>query len=75
MLILQRKKGESLSIADNITLTVVETGADWVKLAIDAPREIPILRSELKEAAKENQMASQTVPLEVLNKLLKKDDV
>ena len=73
MLILQRRKGESLSIADNITLTVVETGTDWVKLAIDAPREIPILRSELKEAAKENQMASETIPLDVLNKLLKKD--
>ena len=51
MLILQRKKGESLSINHNITLTVMETGADWVKLAVDAPKEIPILRTELKEAA------------------------
>lgn len=74
MLILQRRKGESLSIADNITLTVVETGTDWVKLAIDAPREISILRSELKEAAKENQMASETIPQHVLNKILNKDN-
>ena len=51
MLILQRKNGESLSINNNITLTVMDIGADWVKLAIDAPKEIPILRSELKEAA------------------------
>ena len=39
MLILQRKNGESLSINNNITLTVMDIGADWVKLAIDAPKE------------------------------------
>lgn len=70
MLILQRKKGQSLSINDNITLTVVDTGADWVKLAIDAPKEIPILRSELKEAAMENQKAAETVSMDVLKKIM-----
>ena len=72
MLILQRKNGESLSINNNITLTVMDIGADWVKLAIDAPKEIPILRSELKEAAAENKEASAEVPQNVLNKILKK---
>lgn len=71
MLILQRRKGESLSINNNITLTIVDTGADWVKLAIDAPKEIPILRTELVEAAAENQKASRTVSKEVLDKILK----
>ena len=72
MLILQRRKGQSLPINDNITLTVVDTGADWVKLAIDAPKEIPILRSELKEAAAENQMASATASRQVLDEIMKK---
>ena len=72
MLILQRRKGQSLSINDNITLTVVDTGTDWVKLAIDAPKEIPILRSELKEAAAENQMASATASRQVLAEIMKK---
>ena len=72
MLILQRRKGQSLTINDNITLTVVDAGTDWVKLAIDAPKEIPILRSELKEAADENQKASKTVPINVLDAILKK---
>ncbi len=72
MLILQRKKGESLSINNNITLTVVDTGTDWVKLAIDAPKEVPILRSELKEAAAENKKASEAAPKKVLDELLKK---
>lgn len=71
MLILQRRKGQSLSINNNITLTIVDTGADWVKLAIDAPKEIPILRTELVEAAAENQKASRTVSKEVLDKILK----
>ena len=72
MLILQRRKGQSLSINDNITLTVVDTGTDWVKLVIDAPKEIPILRSELKEAAAENQMASATASRQVLDEIMKK---
>ena len=72
MLILQRKKGESLTINNNIALTVVDTGTDWVKLAIDAPKEIPILRSELKEAAAENKEAAAEVPQNVLNEILKK---
>lgn len=70
MLILQRRKGQSLSINNNITLTIVDTGADWVKLAIDAPKEIPVLRTELVEAAAENQEASRTVSKEVLDKIL-----
>lgn len=72
MLILQRKKGESLSINNNITLTVIDTGTDWVRLAIDAPKEVPILRSELKEAAAENKKASEAAPKKALDELLKK---
>ncbi len=70
MLILQRRKGQSLSINDNITLTVVDVGPEWVKLSIDAPRDIPVLRSELKEAAAENLKASETIPKYLLNELL-----
>ncbi|PPK78689.1 carbon storage regulator CsrA [Lacrimispora xylanisolvens] len=57
MLILQRKKEQSLNIGDNISITILEIGNDWVKLAIDAPRDISILRSELVEAASANQEA------------------
>ncbi|MBE5993411.1 MAG: carbon storage regulator [Paenibacillaceae bacterium] len=57
MLILQRKKEQSLNIGDNISITILEIGNDWVKLAIDAPRDISILRSELVEAVSANQEA------------------
>lgn len=58
MLILQRRKGEALKIGENITVSISDVGADWVKLAIDAPNDIKIMRSELIEAAGLNQEAS-----------------
>ena len=73
MLILQRKKGQALTIGDNMTLTVSEIGPDWVKLAIDAPKDVLILRSELIEAAEEKldiKAAAKTVSLQLLNQLL-----
>lgn len=57
MLILQRKKGEAVILSGGITITIQETGTDWVKLAIDAPKEVSILRAELAEAVKANQEA------------------
>lgn len=58
MLILQRKKGEAVILSGDIKISVQETGADWVKLAIDAPKDVTILRSELVEAAQANQEAA-----------------
>lgn len=62
MLILQRKKEQSLKIGDNITIRITDIGNDWVKLAIDAPRDVPIVRTELLEAASANQEAV-SIPL------------
>lgn len=58
MLILQRKLKQSICIGDDIKITILESGADGVKLAIEAPREVSILREELVEAKKVNQEAS-----------------
>jgi len=62
MLILQRKKEQALTIGDNISITILEIGNDWVKLAIEAPRDVSILRTELIEAASANQEAV-SIPL------------
>lgn len=58
MLILQRKKDQSLTIGEHVNITVLDIGNDWVKLAIDAPRDVSILRTELLEAASANQEAA-----------------
>lgn len=50
MLVLSRKKNESIVIADSIVVTVVDVRGDKVRLGIEAPREIPIHRSEIHDA-------------------------
>lgn len=55
MLVLQRKMGESIQIGEDITITFVEMGNHTVKVAIEAPKNITILRSELVQAMKANQ--------------------
>ena len=57
MLILYRKKGDAIVIGESITVSVVESGTDGVRLAIDAPREVSIMRKELMDAAKVNREA------------------
>ena len=60
MLVLSRKKNESIVINDSIVITVVEIRGDKVRLGIEAPREVPIHRSEVHAAivAQENAPAS-----------------
>ena len=57
MLILRRKKNESLLIGENIRVTIIECASDGVRLAIDAPKQISILREELSEAEQINKTA------------------
>lgn len=47
MLVLSRKVGEKIVIGNNILVTVIEVIGDRVRLGIDAPRDLPILRQEL----------------------------
>ncbi len=74
MLVLQRKKEEAIVIDGKIKITIVDIGNDRVKLSIDAPREITVLRSELIDAAEANKEAAGAVAnLTALNNLIKKD--
>lgn len=71
MLILQRKAGESLVIGEDITVTVVSVDGMRARLAISAPQDVPILRSELVTAATTNRDAAmeETAPAELLDLL------
>lgn len=76
MLILQRKEGESLFIGDEVEITVLGVESGRVRLAIQAPRSVTILRSELKVAAQTNREAAEeeTSPLELLGMLQEKKE-
>lgn len=58
MLVVTRKTDESLIISDNIEITVLEIGKDKVKIGINAPKEVKIIRSELKDARQTNEQAA-----------------
>lgn len=50
MLVLSRKKNESIVINNDITIVVVEIRGDKVRLGVEAPREVPVHRREVYDA-------------------------
>ena len=76
VLVLARKLDESIVIGDNIIVKVVSMENGIVKLGIDAPQEIAIMRSELLEEVKEQNIAAagetDAQTLSQLSKLLGK---
>jgi carbon storage regulator len=71
MLILQRKAGQSVLIGDDINVTVVSVDGSRVRLAITAPKDTSILRSELVVATAANRDAAkeEAPPSELLRLL------
>ena len=62
MLILRRRAGETLLIGDNVKITVMDVYEGGVRLAIDAPKSVTVLRSELLQAANANRDAAAKEP-------------
>ncbi len=52
MLVLSRKPGEKIHIGNLVTITIVRIGPNTVRLGIDAPREMNIVRDELHQLGK-----------------------
>lgn len=57
MLVLQRKEGQSILIGDDIEIKFMAVNGHTVKIAIEAPKDVSILRKELQEAIEVNQDA------------------
>jgi len=55
MLVLSRKRNESIVINHDITIVVVEIRGDKVRLGVEAPKEVPVHRREVYDAIKRHQ--------------------
>ncbi len=59
MLVLSRKKNESIVINDDITIVVVEIRGDKVRLGVEAPKEVPVHRREVFDAIQRNESVNR----------------
>jgi len=67
MLVLSRKKNESIVINNDITITVVEIRGDKVRLGIVAPKEVPVHRQEVYDAIHGKEAAEPAPSTVVVN--------
>lgn len=74
MLILSRKEDESIQIGENIEIKVVQTARGFVKIGIEAPKSVLVLRKELLDEVKDKNLLSvkkDNVALDALSKKIK----
>lgn len=62
MLVVSRKKDESIIIGENIKVTIVEIAKDRIRIGVDAPESVKIVRSELYDTEKFNVQAAINKP-------------
>jgi carbon storage regulator len=70
MLVITRKVGEELKVGDNIYIKIISIDKNQVKIGVDAPRSVSILRMELvKEITNQNKLANQDTDENILHSL------
>lgn len=62
MLVLSRRKNESIIINNDITIVVVEIRGDKVRLGIEAPQEVPVHRKEVYDSIQSKAQAPTPAP-------------
>ncbi|MGC8554943.1 MAG: carbon storage regulator CsrA [Candidatus Acidulodesulfobacterium sp.] len=75
MLILTRKAGESIKIGDDVTIEVLSMSGSNVKIGIDAPKSINILRKELYDMIKNENISASAVSLDDISGLNKLNEL
>ena len=56
MLVLTRKQGETIQIGDSVVIKVISTGRGKVKIGVDAPATVRVLRGELAQTLTEREI-------------------
>ena len=75
MLIISRKKNEGVSVNGNIDITIVDIQGDKVRIGIEAPSEVKIVRNELLETENINREAAQSKVKPDVKKLKAIEDI
>lgn len=70
MLILTRKKNESIKINENIEITLLEIDGSNVKIGINAPKSVRVLRSELTTKIKSSNEQATKADKNILKKMI-----
>jgi len=70
LLVIRRRAGESIVIAGDIEIEILETTPTRVKLGIRAPQDVDVVRKEVGIIAAENLSAAREIPLDLLTPLL-----
>lgn len=71
MLVLSRKRDESIIIGDDVTITVVDIKGEQVKIGVTAPKTVSIHRKEVYEAIQQENRAAARTGLQNLSGLVK----
>jgi carbon storage regulator len=71
MLVLRRRAGESIFLGDDVEIEVLEVNSQGAKIGIRAPRDMVILRKELKVAADQNRAAAISPGVGEITEILK----
>lgn len=72
MLVLSRKSNETIKIGDDIELKIIEVKGDTVRIGIEAPKSLEILRGELVLSISESNTEAASLNSDILAKLTKK---
>ena len=59
MLVLSRKKNESIVINNDITIVVVEIRGDKVRLGVEAPKDVPVHRKEVQDTIERKRLEAE----------------
>lgn len=70
MLLIRRRVGESILLGEDIEIQVIDITPSRVKLGIIAPREVPVLRKEIRLSAEQNRAASVSMNPETIASLV-----
>ena len=73
MLVLSRKPNETIKIGDDIEIRILEVKGDTIRIGIEAPKTVDILRGELVQSITETNTEALTLDATLFSQLTKKE--